>query len=404
MTPARTLLRRGDYWRLAGVGQLAALPIGMTPLAYTLLTAAVLGSYRAGSVLVTVGVLAEIAAAPLAGRLLDRLGTSRGLRLMLLAAAAGYALLAAVGARALEPVLVVLAVLPALPGAGFTGGVRTAMTETLPPDLLSPAVAMNATLLEGTLIAGPLLAAGLAALAPTAAIGGLALAMAAAAVLLPPTGRHDRVGVGPRTSLLRQTRFTCWLVSAFGAGLLFGSMEVGVLGLAHRLHGGPGTAALLLALLSACSALTGLAYTTLGHRLRSAPLRRAAMLLAVMGCAMTVVAEAGNWLMAGPAIAALGLCAAPLMTTQSLGAESALPGPQLAEGFSLLSTAQGGGYAIGSLAVALLPLSAAQLIGATGPLVAALVLPIHHQRSRTALGISHRDHKIRSRADSNSRQ
>jgi hypothetical protein len=64
MTPARTLLRRGDYWRLAGVGQLAALPIGMTPLAYTLLTAAALGSYRAGSVLVTVGVLAEVAAAP----------------------------------------------------------------------------------------------------------------------------------------------------------------------------------------------------------------------------------------------------------------------------------------------------------------------------------------------------
>jgi hypothetical protein len=386
MTPARTLLRRGDYWRLAGVGQLAALPIGMTPLAYTLLTAAALGSYRVGSVLVTVGVLAQVAAAPLAGRLLDRLGISRGLPMMLLVAAAGYGLLAAVGTRVPEPVLVVLAVLPALPGAAFSGGVRTAMAQTLPPALLSPALAMNATLLEGTLIAGPLLAAGLAALAPTAAIGGLALAMAVAAVLLPHTSRHDRIVAGPRTSLLRQTQFTRWLVSALGAGLLFGSMEVGALGLAHRLHGGPGTAALLLALLSGCSALAGSAYTMLGHRLRSAPLRRAAMLLTVMGCAMAAIAEAGNWLMAGPAIAALGLCAAPLMTTQSLGAESALPKLQLAEGFSLLSTAQGGGYAIGSLAVALLPLSAAQLIGAAGPLAAALVLTIRGTNRMSTLG------------------
>lgn len=73
------MLRRRGYWRIAAVGQLAALPIGMTPLAYTLLTAAALGSYRVGSVLVTVAVLGQVAAAPVAGRVLDRLGVGRGL-------------------------------------------------------------------------------------------------------------------------------------------------------------------------------------------------------------------------------------------------------------------------------------------------------------------------------------
>lgn len=234
---------------------------------------------------------------------------------------------------------------------------------------------MNATLLEGTLIVGPLLAAGLATLAPTAAVGGLAVAMALAAALVPRTRRHDHVTSGPpHTSLLRQIRFTRWLVSAFGAGLLFGSMEVGALGLAHRLHGGSGTAALLLAVLSGGSALAGLTYIVIGHRLRSTPVRRAATLLAVMGCAMIAVSTASSWLVAGPAIAALGLCAAPLMTTQSLAIESALPERQRAEGFSLLSTAQGAGYALGALAVAVLPLLAAQLIGAAGPLIGSLIL------------------------------
>jgi hypothetical protein len=377
MTPARGLLRRGDYWRLAAVGQLAALPMGMTPLAYTLLTAAVLHSYRVGSVLITVSALAEMAAAPLAGRLIDRLGISRGLRLMLLLAGTGYALLAVAATLVPEPALVGLAVLPALPGGGFAGGVRAAMTQTLPPALLSPAVAMNATLTEVTLIGGPLLAAALAEFAPTAAIGGLALAMAVAAVLLPRarSGGRDRAVTGPRVSLPRRARFARWLVGAFGAGLLFGGLEVGALGLAHRLHGGPGTAALLLALLSGCSALTGAGYAVLGHRLRLAPPRLASVALGIMGCAMAVVAVGGGrWSAVGPAVAALGLCAAPLMTIVSLGAESALPESQRAEGFSLLATAQGGGYAIGSLAVAVLPLSGAQLLGAAGPLVAALVL------------------------------
>jgi hypothetical protein len=376
MNPARALLRRGDYWRLATAGQLAALPMGMTPLAYTLLTAAVLHSYRVGSVLITVSAVAEMAAAPLAGRLIDRLGVSRGLRILLLLAGTGYALLAGAGSRAPEPLLAALAVLPALPAGGFSGGVRAAMTQTLPPALLSPAVAMNATLTEVTLIGGPLLAAALAEFAPTAAIGGLALAMAVAAVLLPRArSGGDRGVAGPSVSLPRQARFARWLVAAFGAGLLFGGMEVGALGLAHRMHGGPGTAALLLALLSGCSALAGAGYAVLGHRLRSAPPRRASVALGIMGGAMAVVAVAGGrWSAVGPAVAALGLCAAPLMTVVSLGAESALPESQRAEGFSLLATAQGGGYAIGSLAVAVLPLSGAQLLGAAGPLVAALVL------------------------------
>lgn len=374
MTPAQLLLRRRDYWRLVTVGQLAALPVGMTPLAYTLLTVAALGSYRVGSVLVTVGVLAEVAVAPLAGRLLDRLGIGKGLPMMLLVAAAGYALLAALGTRVPEQVLIVLAVLPALPGAAFSGGVRTAMAQKLPADLLSPAIAMNATLLEITLITGPLLAAGLATLAPTAAIGVLALAMLAAAALFPRTIRRDHTAAStPRVRLLR-AGFSRWLVCAFGVGVLFGSLEVGALALAHRLHGGSGTAALLLALLSGCSALAGLAFTLLGHRLRSAPLRRAVVLLTVMGCAMLVIAQAGNQLLVGTAFAAIGVCAAPLLTTQSLGAESALPKAQLAEGFSLLFTAQGAGYALGSLAVALLPLTAAQLTGAAAPLAAAFFL------------------------------
>ncbi|MGH3165082.1 MAG: MFS transporter [Trebonia sp.] len=385
MTPARMLLRRRDYWRLAGAGQLSALPDGMTPLAYTLLTAAVLGSYRVGSLLVTAGVLAQAIAGPLIARLLDRVGTGRGLRGLLLMAGAGYAALAALAADVPEPALVVLAVLPALPNAALSGGVLAAISQALPPKLLSPAIAMNDTLLEGTLIAGPLLAAALAAIAATAAIGALALAMFLAAALLPRSASQPHAGPAARVSLLTEPRLTPWLLAAAGTGVLFGSLEVGALGMAHRLHGGPGTAALLLTLVSGCSAPAGLIYTSLGHRLHCPPRRLTALLLAMPGCSMIAVAATHSWLAAGPAIAALGLCTAPLITTQTLAARTELPESQRAEGFTLLATAGSAGYGLGSLAVALLPLPAAQLTGAGAALTAAVILataPAGRSRTR----------------------
>jgi hypothetical protein len=62
-----------------------------------------------------------------------------------------------------------------------------------------------------------------------------------------------------------------------------------------------------------------------------------------MGGAMVAVAAAHSWLVAGPAIAALGLCTAPLMSTQSLAVQATLPDSQHAEGFTLLATAASAG-------------------------------------------------------------
>lgn len=211
-------------------------------------------------------------------------------------------------------------------------------------------------MLEGILIAGPLLAAGLAVIAPTAGIDVLVLSMLLAAALLPRGTSPPREASVSRASLLRHRQIVPWLLASAGTGVLYGGLRVGALGIAHRLHGGSGTAALILTVISGCSALGGIAYTALGHRLRRDPLHLTSLLLIVPGCAMIAVAITHSWLATGPVLAGLGLCTAPLITTQSLGAKLAFPAGQHAEGFTLMATAGSAGYALGSLVVALLPL------------------------------------------------
>jgi hypothetical protein len=193
---AMALLTHRAYWRWSAGAQLARLPGAMAPLAFTLLATSVTGSYRLGGVMMAVYVVAGTAGALPAGRLLDRIGPARGLRIsLLLVALSQVALVVAAWASSpaeatsiFQPSALALIALVALSGAlgaGLSGGFRSLLATTVDDALLPQAVAVDAMLLDGILITGPALVGGLALLGPLTPLTAMATACCAAALLVP---------------------------------------------------------------------------------------------------------------------------------------------------------------------------------------------------------------------------
>src|SRR5438128_1623225 len=78
-TPVRGLLAHRAYWHWSASAFVARLPPLMVPLAFVLVGTDASGSPAVGSLMVTVYILSEVCCAPLAGRLLDRVGPAVGL-------------------------------------------------------------------------------------------------------------------------------------------------------------------------------------------------------------------------------------------------------------------------------------------------------------------------------------
>lgn len=368
------LFRHRGYWRWSAGMQLARLPSAMAPLAFTVLTTAVTGSYRLGGAMMAVFVLAELAVAVPAGRLLDRIGPARGLVLMLLGAAGGMAALAAAAAAgASGPVLLVLVVLPGAVAGGLSGGFRTLLTSTVPDTLLTRAIAVDTMALDGVLIAGPPVVALLAAGHPLLPVTGMAAVFLASAAVVPRRTVRVVVVTGPRPRLPVRAALP-WLACQFAIGHLLSTVEVAPLPLAQRLGAGEGAAAVIIAVLCGASIAGSAGYAWRGPAPRAGPEARALVLLAGFVAGGCVVAFAGTWpgLFAG--VALVGCCTGPLVTVASTRMQALLPEARRAEGFSVSFAVQSTGFGLGSLSVGVLPLTVAPLLGAVSAVAAATIL------------------------------
>ncbi|WP_243769853.1 MFS transporter [Amycolatopsis acidicola] len=360
-----------EYWHWSAGIQLARLPATMAPLAFTLLTTAITGSYRLGGVMMAVFVAAELLGAVPSGRLLDRLGRARGLVLLLTCAGGTLAAIAAAAWAGLAgPVLLALVVLPGAITGGLSGGFRSLLPGTIPADALPRAVSVDAMLMEGVLIAGPLLVSvcGLAsALLP---LGVMAAAYLGSAILVP----HKEVELERAGARLPIGPAARWLACQFAIGHLLSTIEVAPLPLVQRLGAAPGTAGLVIAVLSGASIVGSALYAWRAPRW--APIRQATLLLCgfvVSGC---LVAANLGWagLLIGAAL--LGCCTGPLVTVASVQLQRLLPEGRRAEGFSLSFAVQGTGFALGSLSLGLLPLWAAPLLGVVSSATACVMLSV----------------------------
>jgi MFS family permease len=367
-----SLLRTREYWRWSAGVQLARLPSTMAPLAFTLLTTAITGSYRLGCVMMAVFVVAELAGAIPAGRLLDRIGPAKGLTMLLTCAGLALGAIAIAASAGLPgPVLLVLVVLPGSITGGLTGGFRTLLSGTIPDSLLPKAVAVDAMILEGVLIAGPLLVSAFSLAGWLVPLGVMAVAYLASATLVPRAQVSRQVAVHEKLPVVAAIR---WLACQFTIGHLLSTMEVAPLPLVQRLGAGPGAAGFVIAVLSGASIVGAGLYA---WRTPSfAPARQAIALLCGFIVGGSVVAADLGWpgLLGGAAL--IGVCTGPLVTVASVQLQRLLPAGRRSEGFSLSFAVQGTGFGLGSLSIGVLPLWAAPLLGVVSSAVTCAMLAL----------------------------
>ncbi|SMC93802.1 Major Facilitator Superfamily protein [Kibdelosporangium aridum] len=364
---------RVSYVRWSIAAQFLRLPAMMAPLAFALLATEVTGSYRLGGLMMAVFIGAEIVAAGPVGRALDRFGVARGLRVLLLVSAlflCGLALVAS------SPVLtVVFVVLTGFAAGGLSGGIRALLPKSVSAGFLERAVAIDAVVIEIVVVTGPLIVALLTPLGVVAPVLGMAGAYVLA-VLFVPT-----VAVAPRTRGERPKlgSIMTWLLSSFGFGVLISTIEVSSLPFAQRLGGGAEFAVVFMAVLIAASMAGAGLYAWLGPRLQIDRRIRAALFLVVMAVGGVLAAFGVSWPLLIAGLVTVGICTGPLNTTISMHLQLTLPESRKAEGFSLVFTAQAGGFALGSLCVALLPVSVAPVVGSAVALIAAFSVISAHR-------------------------
>jgi MFS family permease len=332
------------------------LPIAMLPLATLLYVQRVSGSFAAAG-LVSAGTMIGVAAGSVAqGRVMDRLGPSRPLLLVVaLFVVAVTALVAAVESAQPLPVLVVLATVSGLVRPALEGASRSLWTTLVPPGpARSAALTYEAISLEVFFILGPAVAAFLVA-APWPGLGvavaGAAMALGAGGFALSRPARRvgrapARAGVSLLGALARPGMRTLAL-AGLGFGLVVGSVEVGVPAVTAA-AGSPTLGGVLLSAWSITSVLAGLLY---GMRPWPRPLHlRMPVLLAGFAglvATMALVGPTGSLPVLMVTMLAAGALITPQVTAHSLAVDVAAPPGTATEAFGWLITAATFGIATG---------------------------------------------------------
>lgn len=389
-TPLRELLGNHHYWRWSVSAQLTRLPVLMIPLAFVLVGTYSSGTYAVGGIMVTAYIITEVCCASIVGRLLDWIGLFPGISCLLgLAALSHFGLAISFTLKAPVPLLILLAVLVGTFTAGVPGTMRSLLSKAIPSRLLAPALAIDSTLVEVVVVIAPLLVSVTAIWSPVGALVAMASVTALAGLLVyglrgiacaaPQADRRDLAV--PKT-FWHNSRFLFWVVVNMAFGHAIGTAETCALPLSNRLGGNAFGAALLLATLAVTSALSGVAYASFSHWIRIRTIYQACILLTLLTIGCLVLGLSTSWVTAISAMIILGICTAPLNTVQTQGAEAEIPAARKSEAFGILYSANGVGFALGGIFLALLPLSATLITGGASAIGALILTPLLLRRGQ----------------------
>jgi MFS family permease len=349
------ILRTPHVARLFAASLLARLPLGINGLAIVLLVKAETGSFGAAGAAAGALALGSGLCAPLAARLIDRLGT-RMLPVLALICAAGLLAVIAL-ARTGAPGLALVAA-AFLAGAAFppTSSVLRAEYPRLfadRPALMQGAFALDSVLTESVFTVAPLLTAGLVVLFDPAA----AILVSAAAVIagtialvaaLPPAVEAPAAPAsGGRLGALAVPGIRTLVGSMLPVGFAFGALEVALPAFADH-EGRPELAGVLIALWALGSVTGGLAYGARPRRgsLTSVHLRVAVLLPVSFLPLALATSPATMALLVVPA----GLMIAPLIATRNELAGMVAPEGARTEAYTWPLTALVAGIALGAAA------------------------------------------------------
>ena len=341
------------YVLVAFIGR---LPLAMSQLGTLLLVATATGSYGLGGLSAGALAVANAVGAPVAGTLADRIGQRHVVLVQSLLGATGLALLVAVVHAGAADVLVVLtagATGLVLPQVGPLARVRwrplTRTTGAHQRRLVDAAFSYEGAADEASFAIGPaLVGLSVAAFSPEGALllaAGL-LAVFGSAFALDPSARLTHAEPHPfATGRLLGAAFVVLVVAQVSIGMLFGATQTGATVLATD-AGTPGLAGFVHATLGVGSALAGLATAfvpeRIGHERRA---HVAAWALLVLALPLLVV---DSLLGATATVLLLGLAVAPYMIAVFSLAERVVPSSRVGAAMTMLASATGVGYALGS--------------------------------------------------------
>lgn len=358
MTPLSSYRR---LFQLAGstyvvVAFVGRLPLAMSQLGTLLLVATATESYALGGLSAGALAVANAVGAPVAGSLADRVGQRPVVLVQSLTGAAGLGALVAVvgaGADGVAVVLTAAATGLLLPQVGPLARARwrplTHGTGAHQRRLVDAAFSYEGAADEASFALGPaLVGLSVALVSPAGALllAALLLAVFGSAFALDRSALvardHDRsTSAGP----LLGAALVALVGAQMSIGMLFGATQTGATVLATE-AGRPGAAGLVHATLGVGSAVAGLATAyvpeRIGHERRALA---AALALLVLSLPLLVVESLTATTLT---VLALGLAVAPYMIAVFSLAERVVPPARVGAAMTLLASATGLGYAVGS--------------------------------------------------------
>ncbi|GAA5116593.1 MFS transporter [Alloalcanivorax gelatiniphagus] len=347
--------------RLAGptyvlVAFVGRLPLAMSQLGTLLLVSTATDSYGLGGLSAGALAVANALGAPVAGTLADGIGQRPVVLVQSLLGAAGLASLVTVvgsGASAAAVVAAAGATGLVLPQVGPLARVRwrplTRGTGERQRRLVDAAFSYEGAADEASFALGPaLVGLSVAVVSPSGALllAAVLLAVFGSAFALDPSARlaHEE-GRSATPARLVSAALLVLVGAQLSIGMLFGATQTGATVLATD-AGHPAVAGLVHATLGVGSAVAGLATAYLperfGHERRALV---AAYALLVLSLPLLVV---GSPATAVPAVLVLGLAVAPYMIAVFSLAERAVAPARVGAAMTVLASATGLGYALGS--------------------------------------------------------
>lgn len=337
-------------------GLVARMPLSMTSLGVVLLISAETGSFGRAGLVAAFGTVAGALAAPLWGRLIDRVGQAR----VLITAASINAFSVALLITTVElrwPLVTSVAAAVGV-GLGFSSAgaaVRARWSHRLAGSpLLNTAFAVEAMLDEVVFIVGPVLATflataihpalGLVASLVLGAAGAVALAVQRATQ--PPVRARQRAS-GP-TERIAIAQVLPVAVAGVAIGAIFGGMEVVVVAFA-KAAGVIQYAGLILLAWAAGSLISGLVVGSITWR--ASPARRFQISAALLALSTLPLPFIDNpWLLTGVLVLS-GLAISPTMIASITVVQAAVPPSRLTEAFGWTSMGLATGLAIGAASI-----------------------------------------------------
>ncbi|TMQ91075.1 MFS transporter [Actinomadura soli] len=347
-------LRRPYAGRLLGATLLGRLPNGMGMLAVVLHVRDDDGSYPLAGTLAAILGLAMAAGQPVLGRAMDRFGQPRVLLPAACASAAGFGLLAGIGAGPL-PAAVTAVVVAGFATPPLEAGLRALWPDVLDgPEQVDAAYALDAAAQELLFTLGPLLVVAAAVVNTETALlltGALGIAGTLIVALSGPSRRWTGE---PRASdwagPLRSPGLRILLLSLACAGIALGVYAVAVVAYAER-QGSDIASGLLLACMAGGALTGGIVYGA--RRWAGAPHRRLRWLLAALAVWYVPLVLAPGLVAMSVLAFASGVFLAPVLACSFTLVDRLAPSGTVTEAFAWVVAAVGAGSSAGSFAAGL---------------------------------------------------